>query len=72
VTTARDLLFEELERHDYPIREIETLSDSDDLVELAAVLLPTSADSAELDQMVDKLGRNPGVVSATWTVSTTS
>jgi putative Mg2+ transporter-C (MgtC) family protein len=72
VTTARDLLFEELERHDYPIREIETLSDSDDLVELAAVLLPSSADSAELDQMVDKLSRNPGVVSATWTVSTTS
>ena len=70
VAVARDLLFEELERHNYPIREIETLSESDDVVELAASLVPTSADSDELNVIVAHLQRNPDVVNATWTVST--
>ena len=72
VSSARDLLFEELERHHYPIREIETLSDTDELVELAAALVPTSADPGELDTVVAHLERDPAVVSATWTVSTTN
>ena len=72
VTTARDLLFEELERLHYPIREIETLSESDDTVELAAILVPTSANPADLDAIADHLARHTGVKSATWTVSTTS
>ena len=72
VSGARDLLFEELERHDYPIRDIETLSENDDLVELAASLVPTSADHAELDLVTEHLARSPDVISATWTVSTTS
>ncbi len=72
VSVARDLLFEELERHHYPIREIETLSESDEMVELAAILIPTSADAEELDEIVRHLERNPDVTSATWTVSTTS
>lgn len=72
VSIARDLLFEELERRHYPIREIETLSESEDLVELAAVLIPTSADARELDEIVSHLERNASVTSATWTVSTTS
>jgi putative Mg2+ transporter-C (MgtC) family protein len=70
VASARDLLFEELERHDYPIREIETLSESDEVVELAASLVPTSADADELNLIVTHLQRSPDVVSATWTVST--
>ena len=70
VADARDLLFEELERHHYPIREIETLSE--DLVELAAALVPTSADPTELDTVVAHLVRSPSVASATWTVSTTN
>ncbi|HEX7871287.1 MAG TPA: MgtC/SapB family protein [Sphingobium sp.] len=72
VTTARDLLFEELERLHYPIREIETLSEGDDMVELAALLVPTSANPADLDAIADHLARHEGVRSATWTVSTTS
>jgi putative Mg2+ transporter-C (MgtC) family protein len=72
VSEARDLLFEELERHHYPIREIETLSEGEDLVELAAALLATGADPRELDAVTADLARHASVQSATWTVSTES
>ena len=71
VSKARDLLYEELEHHAYPIREIDTLSDNDEVVELAASLVPTSAQAEDLDLVVTHLQRNPEVVSATWTVVTT-
>jgi putative Mg2+ transporter-C (MgtC) family protein len=72
VSAARDLLFEELERHHYPIREIETLSEGEDVVELAALLVPTTADPEELDLVSSHLLRSPSIVGATWTVSTTA
>jgi len=43
----------------YPIQEIETLSESDDQVDLAAILVPTMAAHAELDQVVP-----PGTLAA--------
>jgi putative Mg2+ transporter-C (MgtC) family protein len=69
VAAARDVLFEELEALHYPIREIETLSDSEEVVELAAVLVPTTANPADLDAIAEHLGRHPEIESATWTVS---
>jgi putative Mg2+ transporter-C (MgtC) family protein len=69
VAAARDVLFEELEGLHYPIREIETLSDSEEVVELAAVLVPTTANPADLDAIAEHLGRHPEIESATWTVS---
>lgn len=72
VSEARDLLFDELETHHYPIQEIETLSEGEDLVELAAVLVSTTADPKDLDLIVTHLERRPLVVSATWTVSALS
>lgn len=72
VPDARDLLFEELERHHYPIREIETLSEGEEVVELAAVLVPTSAKSQDLDAIAAHLERHDIIDSATWTVSTES
>lgn len=72
VSEARDLLYEELERHHYPVREIETLSEGDELVELAALLVPTTASPKDLDAITEHLSRHPNVESATWTVSTTS
>jgi putative Mg2+ transporter-C (MgtC) family protein len=72
VSDARDLLFARLEAAHYPIREIDTLSESDDLVELAADLVPTAADAAELDEVVASLKRSPVIKSATWTVGTTA
>ena len=72
VSDVRDLLDEELDRASLPIREVETLSESDDQVELAAILVPTSAEEIELDAVVAALERSPLVRTATWSVETTS
>nr|WP_294522312.1 MgtC/SapB family protein [uncultured Rhodopila sp.] len=71
VSAARDILDEVLEQAGYPIVEIETLSETETQVELAAVLAPSSAEPAVLDQVVARLEKSPPVDSATWTVSTT-
>jgi putative Mg2+ transporter-C (MgtC) family protein len=70
ISDARDLLFEVLEAHNYPIREIETLSENESQVELAATLVPTTADPKELDQITDELSKHDAIETATWTVST--
>ncbi|HEY0297546.1 MAG TPA: MgtC/SapB family protein [Bordetella sp.] len=72
VADARDLLDAELAQANYPIREIETLSSGDEWVELAATLVPTTADAAELDAVITALERSPQIRSATWTVATTA
>ncbi|MDB5480365.1 MAG: Mg2+ transporter-C family protein [Caulobacteraceae bacterium] len=72
VTEARDLPHEELERHHYSVREIEVLSEGEDVVELAAVLAPTTANPADLDAVTEHLAKQHNLASATWTVSTTS
>ncbi len=72
VSDVRDLLFAQLETANYPIREIDTLSEGDDQVELAAVLVPTTAEPAELDAVVTALKRSALIKSATWTVGTTA
>jgi putative Mg2+ transporter-C (MgtC) family protein len=69
ISEARDLIADELALHKYPIREMETLSERDDTVELVAELVPTTADPAELDIVVEHLVRHHGMISATWMVS---
>ena len=71
VSDVRDLLDDVLARANYPIREIEALSESEDQVELAATLVPTTANPTELDQVVTELEGSSLVRSATWTVGTT-
>lgn len=71
ITEARDLLDAELERASYPIREIEVLSEGEETTELAAILIPTTADAAELDGVCAALSNSEHIESATWTVSTT-
>jgi putative Mg2+ transporter-C (MgtC) family protein len=71
VSAARDILDETLEKVGYPILEIETLSETETQVELAATLVPSSADPAVLDAVVGQLEKSPPVYSATWSVSTT-
>jgi len=68
----RDLLFAVLEKASYPIQSIETIADSADRLELAAVLAATTADPGELDAVVASLEASPGVESAAWTVGATS
>ena len=72
VSDVRDLLDAELDRAHFPVREVETLSETDEQVELAAILVPTTAENAELDDVVAALERSPLVLSATWSVETTS
>jgi putative Mg2+ transporter-C (MgtC) family protein len=72
VADVRDLLFAELEGAHYPIREIEILSDNDEMVELAANLVPTNAKPEELDAVVTALEKARLIKTATWTVSTTA
>jgi putative Mg2+ transporter-C (MgtC) family protein len=71
VSAARDILDETLEKVGYPILEIETVSESETQVELAAILIPSSADPVVLDAVVAQLEKSPPVYSATWSVSTT-
>ena len=70
VNVVKDLLYEELEAHRYPIQEIVTLTESANYVELAATIVPTTADPKELDLIVTHLEARPEVTSATWTVET--
>ncbi len=71
VAAARDSLDEVLEKVGYPILEIETLSETETQVELAAVLAPTTADPIVPDAVVALLEKASPVQSATWSVSTT-
>jgi putative Mg2+ transporter-C (MgtC) family protein len=72
VSDVRDLLDAELDRANYPIREVETLSDIKGQMELAAILVPTTADESELDAVVAALEASPLILSATWSVEATS
>lgn len=71
ITEARDMLDLELEKASYPIREIEVLSEGEETTELAAILIPTTADASELDAVCNALLASDYIESATWTVSTT-
>jgi putative Mg2+ transporter-C (MgtC) family protein len=71
VSAARDILDETLERVGYPVLEVETESETETQVELAATLIPNSADPVVLDAVVAQLEKAPAVYSATWSVSTT-
>jgi putative Mg2+ transporter-C (MgtC) family protein len=71
VSDVRDLLDAELEIAQYPVRDVETVSDTADHVELAAILVPTTAKAEELDAVVNALLKSHLVQSATWTVSAT-
>jgi putative Mg2+ transporter-C (MgtC) family protein len=66
---VRDLLSDELESRHYPIRQIYTLAEGREFVELAASLLPTSADPKDLDTVVNAIEQRSIVMSATWSVS---
>lgn len=72
LSDVRDLLDAELTHAMLPIREVEILSDTDDQVELAAVLVPIVAAATELDAVVAALERSPLVRTATWSAQATA
>ena len=70
VAEARDLLFEKLEAEHLPLQEIEVATETEDMVELAAILVPHTVDPEVLDKVAEELEAEPVIESATWTVST--
>ncbi|MGI4942922.1 MAG: MgtC/SapB family protein [Janthinobacterium lividum] len=72
VSDVRDLLDTELNRASYPVREVLMLSAQEDQVELAATLVPTTAEKVELDQVIAAIEVSPLVLSATWSVEATA
>ncbi len=62
----------ELDRAGLLVRKVDTLSDTGNQVEIAAVLVPTTAENAELDAVVAALEASPLILSATWSVEATS
>lgn len=70
VNAVKDLLYEELEARRYPIQDIVTLTESTGFVDIAATIVPTTADPTDLDLIVNRIEARPEVTSATWTVET--
>jgi putative Mg2+ transporter-C (MgtC) family protein len=54
------------------VQGIDTLSETEEMVELSASLVPTSADPEELDAVVATLEKSDLIQNATWTVSALS
>jgi putative Mg2+ transporter-C (MgtC) family protein len=70
VGEARELLAAELAKAHYPISSVQTLSEGGEQVELAATLIPTSAEPDELTAVCAALEAHAEIDDATWTVST--
>ena len=68
---SRELLREQLESANYPLRDIEVLEREGGGAELVATLMGTSADPHELDGIVSRLDGNPIVENASWNLRTT-
>ena len=69
VGDVRDLIAAELEKAHYPIQSMETLTETDEQVELAATLIPTSANAEELEAVCLALEAASQIRGATWSVS---
>jgi putative Mg2+ transporter-C (MgtC) family protein len=61
----------ELERHRFPIQDLQVRAFGEEDVEIEATLTLTSVDGDELDAVVAKLTRHPAVRQAFWSPSTT-
>jgi putative Mg2+ transporter-C (MgtC) family protein len=68
---ARELLRDQLEAAQYPVKDIEEEDVKDDQVELVATLLGTAADPDELDAVMARLRVSPIVTNAGWNLRTT-
>jgi putative Mg2+ transporter-C (MgtC) family protein len=66
----RDILVERLKRANYPVADVDVAEHGDGLLEIAATLVSTAIDPAELQTVAADLQRQPGVRHATWEVST--
>ena len=67
----RELLREGLELANYPPQDIEVIEREQGEAELIATLMGTTADPRELDEIVSRLEKHPGVENASWSLRTT-
>ncbi|MCW6508012.1 MgtC/SapB family protein [Lichenifustis flavocetrariae] len=70
VGALRELLTDALENASYPVRDVDVVERSDEVSELAATLVSTAVDPAELDAVATALERSPLVTHASWSAST--
>jgi putative Mg2+ transporter-C (MgtC) family protein len=70
IEAARELLETELERAEHPVRDVAVIERERDSVELSATLVANTADPAELDKVVTRLGAARYVTHASWTIRT--
>jgi putative Mg2+ transporter-C (MgtC) family protein len=71
VGEVRDLLAEQLEGANYPVREIEVSERSEDVTELAATLISTAVHPDEMEAVVAALEASPLISHASWLSSAT-
>lgn len=68
--TLRERLVDELEAAHYPVGVIDQAPHGDEQMELVATLVSTAVDARELEAVVQRLARLPGVAHAAWESST--
>lgn len=66
----KDVVTAKLEEASYPLRIIRAYARSDRSVEIVATLLATAVDPDELNKVIERLGKTPNVIYATWTQRT--
>ncbi|KWS05204.1 Mg(2+) transport ATPase protein C [Lysobacter capsici AZ78] len=70
LAAAREWLVEHLEAANYPVGDVELDEHGEGAVEIVATLVSTAVDAKELDAVVERLRRMPGVRHVTWESST--
>ena len=70
VASVREFLLEKLEAANYPVREINVVSRSEENTEIVATLASLSIEPGELDAVVASLTALPGVRHASWNIRT--
>jgi putative Mg2+ transporter-C (MgtC) family protein len=70
LSRARELLTEQLEAQNYPVRDVEVTERGDDDVEIVATLVSTAIDPDEIDAVVARLKQADFISDATWSLRT--
>ena len=72
VGEVRNLLAEQLDRANYPLREVEVSERSEDVTELAATLVSTAVHPGEMDAVIAALKASPLISHASWSSGVTN
>jgi putative Mg2+ transporter-C (MgtC) family protein len=70
VASVREFLLEKLEAANYPVRDVNVVSRSEENTDIVATLASLSIEPGELDAVVASLAALPGVHHASWNIRT--